>query len=118
MTKPFYSGIMKYMADKEIDPRFFLPPNVVDLGYKDITSPTDDNQNGQDIDVTINPDDYYTGEVTEPESSDENRLLPPDYIELVSQTARVASGGTVVVDVVIDVEDVANASQFDVRLTK
>jgi len=108
------------MAEKEIDPRFFLPPNVVDLGYKDTSSQTDDNPTEQDIDAVVNPDDYVTGEITEMEGTgtDEGRLLPPDYIELVSQTARVASGGTVVVDVVIDVEDIANASQFDVRLTK
>lgn len=110
---------MKDMAAKEIDPRFFLPPNVIDLGYKDISAPTDDNPTEQDIDAVVTPDDYITdNDETNGTGSDEGRLLPPDYVELVSQTARVASGGTVVVDVVIDVEDVANASQFDVRLTK
>lgn len=109
---------MKHMAEQEIDPRFFLPPNVVDLGYKDSVPDTDDFQNEQSIDQVVTADDYVVEEVDNTGGADENRLLPPDYVELVSQTARVTSGGGVVVDVVIDVEDVANASQFDVRLTK
>lgn len=123
MTKRSQSGIMKHMAEKEIDPRFFLPPNVVDLNYNDeveTSQESSDLDNG--VDLVVTSEDYFTDLSDEmegafsPGGTDEDRLLPPDYIELVSQTARVSSGGTVV-DVIIDVEDIANVSQFDVRLT-
>ena len=102
------------MADKEIHPRFFLPPNVVGLGYKNTTEETDDFNNADNVELIITDADFITDSAEDVGGMDENRLLPPDYIELISQTARVTSGGTVV-DVVIDIEDVSNASQFDIK---
>lgn len=108
------------MADNTIDPRFFLPPNVVNLGYKEISSETSDGP----VEAGIFENDAIVAEISYTDdmegtfdSKDESRMLPPDYITVVSQTARVTSGGTVV-DVVIDVEDIANVGQFEVRLTK
>jgi hypothetical protein len=105
------------MAENQVDPRFFLPPNVIDLRYEDINEMSSDapEQSG-DIDVLIVEGDVDITDDFSGEGTDEDRLLPPDYITLVSETVRVTSGGTVV-DVVIDVEDIANVSQFEVRKT-
>lgn len=106
-----------------IDPRLFLPPNVVNLGYKDEVSESSDEPvqfipEADNVELVLTPDEYSLDPIEDMEGAfDEERLLPPDSITLVSQAVRVTSGGTVV-DIVIDVEDVANASQFEVRVTK
>ena len=108
------------MADNTIDPRFFLPPNVVNLGYKESSSESNDEPveaGNPEVDAIVTDLSYIEDMEGTFDSADETRMLPPDYITVVSQTARVTSGGTVV-DVVIDVEDIANIGQFEVRLTK
>lgn len=108
---------MIYMANqpREIDPRFFLPPNVVDIGYVDTTDVSSDEPNDiievdyeiVDESMVLDPDNGGSGDALE----------PPDSIVVVSQTARTTSGG-VVVDVVIDVEELAGITEFGVRVTK
>lgn len=103
------------MTANEIDPRFFIPPNVTGVAYKGPETMTSSApvQNQQEVEVTVE-----SGTASEPSAiEDENRLLPPDSITIVSQTTRVTSGGTVV-DVVIDIDEVQRISQYDVRLTK
>lgn len=94
----------------EIDPKFFLPPFVVDLSYGDDEDVSTEipAQEGDEVEVEVEVIDG---------GGDEGRLLPPDYIVIVSQTTRVHSGGAVV-DVVIDVEDAPRVAQYDVRVTK
>lgn len=106
---------------QEIDPRFFIPPNVTGLNYKSETQPTSDVP-VQDGEVDAVADYVVSDEVIEDseapiEQQDEDRLLPPDYVTIVSQTSRITPGG-MVVDVVIDVEDAPRVSQFEVRVTK
>lgn len=108
------------MADKEIDPRFFLPPNVTGVTYSGRSEISSDApiQDSTDTIITV---DYTTDDsVGEAPSGfeDEDRLLPPDSITVISQTARVVSGGATVVDIVIDVEDAPRVSQYEVRVTK
>lgn len=104
---------------QEIDPRFFIPPYVVGIEYDGTQEPSSDYTEQQS--ETVVEVDFVTDEEFSDESAsgqqDEDRLLPPDFITLVSQTARVTSGATVV-DVIIDVEDSARVSQFEVRVTK
>jgi hypothetical protein len=108
---------------QEIDPRFFIPPYVTGIEYSDNNYPSSDApiQDGDDPTVIID----YDSNIEDPNASpdapsgaeSEERLLPPDYITIVSQTSRVTPGG-MVVDVVIDIEDIARVSQFEVRVTK
>lgn len=112
------------MAKSEIDPRFFLPPGVVDLEYRDgveasSDTPDDASQNEIVVDpIDIVDYDEATGFDLDAPTSAEGTLPPPDFITLVSQTARVNSGGGTVVDVIIDVQNVPGAASFEVRVTK
>lgn len=111
---------MEHMADKEIDPRFFLPPNVTGVTYKGQEQVSSDApvQSGTDVTVTVDfASDDSVGEAPSG-YEDEERLLPPDTVVVISQTARVVPGGNTVVDIVIDVEDSPRVSQYEVRVTK
>src|SRR5690242_20504265 len=90
---------------KVLDPNFFLPPNVVDLRYVN-DQDTDGLYPDDDLSEDTDPD---TGETTDSDLSVGNEnpaLTPPANITIISQTVRPVSGGSYVVDVVIDVEDV------------
>ena len=47
-----------------------------------------------------------------------NYLQAPNTMSIVSQTVKVAPDGRFVVDVVIEVEDVPGAANYEVRLSK
>ena len=100
-----------------IDPNFFLPPGVVDLRYV----------NDQDTDGLYSDDDPE--EVTDPDTGEPTdgdinvgdvttALAPPANITIVSQSVRPLSGGSYVVDVVIEVEDVPGVTNYETRLSK
>jgi hypothetical protein len=107
---------------QEIDPRFFIPPYVTGIEYSDNNYPSSDAPVQDDEDPTVI---IEYGTLEDPNDSpdapdgieDQERLLPPDYVNIISQTSRITPGG-MVVDVVIDVEDSARVSQFEVRVTK
>jgi hypothetical protein len=102
------------MPEQTIDPRLSLPPGVVDFTY-DKSEPDSDSSFESDADVV----DAFVSTTDDGQSPfDETLMVPPNYINIVAQTPRVNSTGSVVVDVVIDVEDVQNAGSFEVRLTK
>jgi hypothetical protein len=48
----------------------------------------------------------------------EDLLLPPTAFSIVSETIRMGPGGAQVVDMVLDVEDVQGAVNYEVRITK
>ncbi len=111
--------------DVVINPNFFLPPGVVDARYpndeevttgdvdiiSDITDTTDDIVNTDGDTVTDDPSDV--GEV-----NDTDKLYPPDTVIVVSQTIRFSETGQQVVDVILEVPDVQDSIQVDVRMTK
>lgn len=45
----------------------------------------------------------------------ENLLRPPATVSVISQTVRITSAGTQTVDIVIEVEDVPGASEYERR---
>lgn len=107
-----------------VDPNFSLPPGVADLGY---TNPDDNadsslersSQSGQV--VTVEYDEFQQGEDGEgfgDQSGLGSGLLPPDYVNVVSQVMRQTTDGRYVVDVILDVEDVPGVTGFEVGLTK
>lgn len=110
MTNPTSSEIIQ-KGPIEIDRNFFVPPNVVDvrqLGSTDIS--TGEVQNADDVDegvVQIDPGDIdYVG------------LPIVDTIAVISQTVKVATGGTATVDVIIEVPDYDSITDYEVRVTK
>lgn len=105
----------------EIDPNFFIPPNLVDLRYSDIneedTSLQRDDDGeivGTDYDV---PAIYEEGEDLLPAGSS-SLIAPPDNITFVSQQVRVAADGKFVVDLIIEVADEPGIIKYDVSLSK
>lgn len=106
----------------QIDPTFFLPPNVIDLRYED-----DEDVNRDDA---VDPDSSETVESTPldsgPEVSPTDDILPettallpaPDNLTIVSQSVRSPAGGNYVVDVVIEIPDMAGVETFDVQVAK
>lgn len=96
------------MADKYIDPRHFMPPYVVDLRNEP------------------EPNDFYTAEdfllneqfvLPEETVGDENQvpLEVPTSFDVVAQYVRPQKDGTFLVDVEIELPDVENATDFDIR---
>ena len=74
-----------------------------------------DESDGTDEQVPVSvtvEDPYGSG------STDTTTLYPPNSVAVVSQTVRVVSGGTQVVDVVLEVEDVQGAASFEVKVAK
>lgn len=118
-----------------LDPRLFIPDGVIDIGVKsteidpDNPTPTADTGETSD-DATDSNSEVGTGDggevVYEPPTNDdipteggESDMLPtPQFIEIVSQTIRIAPDGSSMVDVVINVEDIPGVTNYDVRVTK
>lgn len=118
-----------------LDPRLFVPDGVIDIGTKsteiDSDNPTPTSDTGETSDDAV---DSSTGSGTGdggdvvyelptnddiPVESGETDALPtPQFIEIVSQTIRIAPDGSSLVDVVINVEDIPGVTNYDVRVTK
>jgi hypothetical protein len=107
--------------DVVIDPNFFLPPGVVDARYPNETEITT-----EEISLEVDADEILDIEASEedmlePDESGDNDvsiLQPPDNVVVVSQTTRFDANGRQVVDVVLEVLDVDESIQVDVRMTK
>jgi hypothetical protein len=107
--------------DVVIDPNFFLPPGVVDARY-----PNEIEVNTDEIDTVIDADDVLDADsdviIDEPEETGEDNdtviIYPPDTAIVVSQTIRFDGTGQQVVDVILEVPDVDDSIQIDVRMTK
>jgi hypothetical protein len=117
---------VKYAPPIEIDPNFFLPPTVVDMRYRNLEDASDSTTTRSDQTgevVNVDYDEVSYSELERDTDPFENEsvstiISPPDYVTVVSQQVRVASDGKFVVDIILDVEDVPDAIQYDVRLTK
>lgn len=105
----------------EIDPNFFLPPNVVDVRYSDINEEDTSLQHDDDGEIVgvdyDTPTVYDEGQDLLPAGSS-SLLAPPDNITVVSQQVRVAADGKFVVDLIIEVADEPNIIKYDVSLSK
>jgi hypothetical protein len=107
--------------DVVIDPNFFLPPGVVDARY-----PNELEQNTEEISDVVDVDDVLVVEsdmtVNEPQETDEDsetgKLYPPDTVIVVSQQVRFDEAGSQVVDVILEIPDVDDSIQIDVRMSK
>jgi hypothetical protein len=104
--------------DVVIDPNFFLPPGVVDARYPNGTE-VDQNEVDETTDVEDAPVEIVFDEPAETdEDNDVTTLYPPDSVIVVSQTIRTGDNGQQVVDVILEVEDVSDSIQVDVRMAK
>ena len=109
-----------------LNPVFFLPPDVIDVRVG-----IDEQTNEDDpvaVDIVVDSDDIIDVDETAPDTSfpeDENTdddtpegLPTPEVLTIISQTVRIAPDGKAVVDVVIEITDVAGPTEYDIRVTK
>lgn len=115
-----------------LNPQFFLPPDVVDVRVADTSDPSEED--GVTYDDVIDADDALAdgsddsstdGGVSDTPSipSDDDgegaEVLPtPQWMNIIDQQVRIAPDGKAVIDVVIELEDVTGATEYDVRMTK
>lgn len=112
-----------------LNPAFFLPPDVVDVRVADTSEPTEDD--GVTYDDVIDADDVIvdgsevdsgisdTPNIPTDDDGEGAEMLPtPQWMNIIDQQVRIAPDGKAVVDVVIELEDVTGAAEYDVRITK
>ena len=110
-----------------LNPQFFLPPDVIDVRVGDSAEPVEDD--GITYDDVIDADDVLTDgstpdvpdtpNVPTDDDGEGAEVLPtPQWMNIIDQQVRIAPDGKAVVDVVIELEDVTGATEYDVRITK
>lgn len=88
------------MASDKIDPRLYAP--FVE-GYEYEDTSTEFAEEATPVNDTLVPPMTSSG------------LQPPDSVQIVEQIFRKGADGKVLVDLVIEVEDVAGAENYEVR---
>lgn len=104
---------MAKSSDEDIllDPRFYVPPFVIDVRQEG------ERDGGMD---------YRPGDIADPgptittpgNGGGTNIPMPPTTISVVSETVRITSDGRTVVDLVLEFPDVQGIEQIDVGMTK
>lgn len=89
------------MADKQIDPRIYIPP-VDGYKYPDTTG-SETPGNAEFADLIDIPVSMPAG------------LQPPSTITVVDQVFRKGADGRTVVDLIIEVPDMPGATEYEIR---
>jgi hypothetical protein len=105
-----------------INPIFFVPPDVIDVrpGVREqdyYEDPTAFDEFVIDDLNTIN-DAGNNNNIDDGLEDSEDFIQVPEYVRIVEQQIRFAPDGTAVVDVIIEIDEVASATEYDVRVTK
>lgn len=109
-----------------VDPNLPLPPNVLDLQYKNVEEAADSptarsSETGEIVNVDydeVPSSTIGTSDGVAVDAGTEDKLYPPDSVTVVSQTVRIASDGRAVVDVVLEIDSNIAGVTYDVRVTK
>lgn len=100
----------------KIDPNFALPPGITEVVYNTDDGPEvsiDDDD--EDITVTLFTDEEPTMTADVPMTE----LQPPLFAQIVlPQKLYVSSDGRFAVDIIMEVDDVLGATNYDVRVSK
>lgn len=110
-----------------LNPVFFLPSDVVDVRVGDPSDPVEED--GVTYDDVVDVDDIIdesetdsvvdTPNVPIDDDGEGAEMLPtPQWMTIVDQQVRIAPDGKAVVDVVIELEDITGATEYDIRMTK
>ncbi len=97
----------------KVDPRLTIP-YVQGINYADDVY--SDGETGDEI-VELNSSDVIDWSSATAPVVENPALLPPDHIEILSQTFRLNEVGQAVVDVLIEVFDVPGAVEYEVRMS-
>jgi hypothetical protein len=105
-----------------IDPLFEIPEGLVNFEHSDVPlvdtpmNVVDDDSFLNDLDEAEAEDEaYITYEVNEEEPPE---LDFPDTFTIISQTIRTLASGMQVIDVVVDVETIPGAVNYEARVVK
>jgi hypothetical protein len=103
-----------------LNPAFFLPPDVIDVRVADTSDPSQEDE--VTYDDVVDVDDILvedTPNVSIDDDGEGGEILPtPQWMTIIEQQVRISTDGTAVVDVIIELEDVTGATEYDVRVTK
>jgi len=103
----------------KIDPNFTLPPNIINTEFINPDDVVRSESRGDDGEiVTVSYDENSQPDEPLGDSDVADTLYPPSTVTVIEQQVRALSGGNYAVDVIIEVEDVAGAEEYEVRLTK
>lgn len=91
------------MADKKIDPRLYIPL-VEGYDYDDPFLERESAEGGTSDGEEINLSEVNAG------------LQPPGSVMVVDQIFRKGADGKILVDLVLEVEDMPGATEYEVRL--
>lgn len=103
---------------RDFDPNLEAP---VELKNVNVTTTVQEGtvvesgENDVELDIQLETLDDEGSELDENASND--ILEPPGSFEILSQTVRTGPDGTQVIDIVIEVEDMPGATDYDVRVT-
>lgn len=102
---------------REFDPNLDVPEELKNVRVKTLPDTQDELP---DPNADIDPqDDTYSDEDSELDDDvNDDELGVPSSFVIISQTVRTAPDGSQVVDVVIDVEEIPGASNYEFRVTK
>jgi len=89
------------MVTKKIDPRVYMPP-VEGYEYQE-------DALASEVEATTSDETLYL------DGAGAIGLQPPENITIVEQIVRKASDGRSLVDLVIEVEDMPGATEYEVR---
>jgi hypothetical protein len=104
-----------------LHPTFFFPPGVVDISSGTSESTDEDDVTYDDsasVDVVTDSAEDSTETTIIDDDGSAEQLPTPQWMTIISQEVRISSDGKAVIDVVIELEDVTGATEYDVRVTK
>ena len=104
---------------RDFDPNLELPVGLKNVNVTPtVQEGTVVDNPSDDFDLDVQLESYEDEASDEPDEDVPNDILePPGSFEIVSQTVRTAPDGRQVVDIVIEVEDMPGASDYEFRIT-
>jgi hypothetical protein len=99
---------------RDFDPNLDLPRELKNARYIRKPDVDEDQLDEQDLEADTESDDNSQEDIGR---NGDDILDAPDSYEVISQTVRTGSDGRQLVDVVIEVEDVDGAINYEVRVT-
>lgn len=107
-------------GEKTVDPMFFIPDGVVGMEYSPAKTSAGTSDSSDTTAVAAegeDPGDVVASDAFGPANT-VDILDTPQILSVISQTVRRSPGGNNVIDVVMEVENVAGAAGYEFRVAK
>jgi hypothetical protein len=98
---------------RDFDPNLDLPEELKNARYLSLPDVDEDMVDDYDPYLETGSDDSDTVEARGVDEA----LGVPDSFSIISQTVRTAADGSQVIDIVLDLEEVPNAINYEVRVS-